>query len=72
MAAYRRVYDSRHLQADCSEPDQLRNPMLGKWVLATFTLFFYMIVITVQLTANHSTNINAFSFFNLPTFLMFL
>jgi len=26
MAAYRRLYDSRHLQADCQEPDQLRNP----------------------------------------------
>ena len=29
MAAYRRVYDSRHLQ------DQLRNPMLGNRVWAT-------------------------------------
>ena len=31
MAAYRRVYDSRHLQAD-----QLRNPALGNRVWATF------------------------------------
>jgi len=37
MAAYRRVYDSRHLQADCQEPDQFRNPTLGNWVWATFT-----------------------------------
>jgi len=37
MAAYRRVYDSRHLQADCQ--DQLPNPMLGKRVWATFTFF---------------------------------
>ena len=34
MAAYRRVYDSRHLQADCQEP--LRNLMLGNRVWATF------------------------------------
>ena len=25
MAAYRWFYDSRHLQADCQEPDHLRN-----------------------------------------------
>ena len=31
MAAYRRVYDSHHLQAD-----QLRNPTLGSRVWATF------------------------------------
>ena len=37
MAAYRRVYDSRHLQADCKEPDQLRTPTLGNGVWATFT-----------------------------------
>jgi len=28
MAAYRQVYDSRHLQVDCQEPDQLRDPTL--------------------------------------------
>jgi len=32
MAAYSRVYDSRHLQADCQE----WNPMLGSRVWATF------------------------------------
>ena len=38
MAAYRRVYDSRHLQADCQEPrDQPRNHTLGNRVWATFT-----------------------------------
>jgi len=37
MAAYRRVYDSRHLQANCQEPGHLRNPMLGNRVWATFT-----------------------------------
>ena len=42
MAAYRRVYDSRHLQADCQVPDQLWNPTLGNRVWATFT--FYLCV----------------------------
>ena len=40
MAAYRRVYDSRHLQADCKlakNRHQLRNPTLGIRVRATFT-----------------------------------
>ena len=53
MAAYRRVYDSRRLQADCQEPEsapepyarqssidywnQLRNPTLGSRVWTTFT-----------------------------------
>ena len=40
MAAYRRVYDSRHLQADCQEPGSARNPTLGNRVSATF-MFFY-------------------------------
>ena len=39
MTAYGRVYDSRHLQADCKEPDQLRNPSIGNRVWATFTFF---------------------------------
>ena len=35
MAAYRRVYDSRRLQADCQANwDQLRNPTLGNRVWA--------------------------------------
>jgi len=36
MAAYSRVYDTRHLQADCQERDQLRNATLGNRVWATF------------------------------------
>ena len=39
MAAYRRVYDSRHLQADCKNRDQLLNPTLNNRVSATFTFF---------------------------------
>jgi len=45
LAAYRRVYDSRHLQADCQERDQLGNPTLGNRVWATFTFLPYEIVI---------------------------
>ena len=36
MAAYRRVYDSHHLQADCQEPGSARNPTLGNGVWAAF------------------------------------
>jgi len=39
MAGYRRVYDLRHLQADCKNWDQLRNPMFGNQGWATFTFF---------------------------------
>jgi len=39
MAAYHWVYDSRHLQADCQNRDQIRNPMLGSRVWATFTFY---------------------------------
>ena len=42
MAAYRRVYDSRNMQADCQEPDQLRYPTLGNRVWATFTFYLYV------------------------------
>jgi len=36
MAAYRRVYDLRHLQADCLEPGSAPEPYAGKRVWATF------------------------------------
>jgi len=40
MAAYRRVYDSHHLQADCQEPGSAAEPCtLGNRVWATFTFF---------------------------------
>ena len=39
MAAYRRVYDSRHLQADCQEPGSAPNPMLSNRAWATFTFY---------------------------------
>jgi len=40
MAAYHRVYDSRHLQADCQEPGSAPEPYaLGNRVWATFAFF---------------------------------
>ena len=36
MAACRRVYDLRHLQADCQEPGSAPEPYAGKRVWATF------------------------------------
>jgi len=46
MAAYRRVYDSRHLHADCQEPGSAPNPTLGSRVWATFT-FLHAVLETV-------------------------
>jgi len=41
VAAYRRVYDSLHLQADCHEPGSAPEPYtLGNRVRATFTFTF--------------------------------
>ena len=39
MAAYRQVYDSRHLQADCQEPGSDPEPYARNRVWATFTFF---------------------------------
>ena len=45
MAAYRQVYDSRHLQADCiKNRDQLRNPTLGNRVWALFTFYLFCLL----------------------------
>jgi len=47
MAAYYRVYDSRHLlPRTAKNRDQLRNPTLGNRVWATFTFLvsFYTLV----------------------------
>ena len=40
MAAYRRVYDSYHLEADCQERDHLQNPALGNrvWAMKLFAV----------------------------------
>ena len=48
MATYRRVYDSRDLQADCQEPGSAPEyPTLGNRVWATFSFLVY-----VQVTAS--------------------
>ena len=39
MAAYRRVHDSRHLQADCQEPGSAPEPTLSNRVWASFTYY---------------------------------
>jgi len=39
MAVYRRVYDSRHLQADCQEPGSAPGPTLGNRVWATLPFY---------------------------------
>jgi len=39
MAAYRRVYDSRHLQADCQEPGSAPEPYALQSNMATFTFY---------------------------------
>ena len=39
MAAYRRVYDSRHRQADCQEPGSAPDPTLGNRVRATCKVY---------------------------------
>ena len=43
MAAYRRVYDLRHLQADCQKPGSAPE-RLGNRVSATFTFFYPRLV----------------------------
>jgi len=47
MAAYRRVYDSRHLQADCQEPGSaLANRV---WATFTFIVLVFMFLMIRQL-----------------------
>ena len=54
MAAYCRVYDSRHLQATAKNRDQLRNPTLGNRVWATFTF-----LMTLNNSAYHTYALEA-------------
>jgi len=39
MAAYRRVYDSRHLQADCQEPGSAPEPYAWQWIMGYLYFF---------------------------------
>ena len=44
MAAYRQVYDSRHLQTDYQEPGSAPEPYVGNGVWATFTFYHFVTV----------------------------
>jgi len=58
MAAYYRVYDSRHLlPRTAKNRDQLRNPTLGNRVWATFT--FLVSFYTLHGQADFSTDLRA-------------
>jgi len=39
MAAYRRVFDSRHLQADCQEPGSAPEPYGRQWSIGYLYIF---------------------------------
>jgi len=41
LAAYRLVYDSRHLQADCQEPGSAPEPYAGQSSMGYFYLYLY-------------------------------
>ena len=47
MAAYRRVYDSRHLQADCQGPGSAPEPYALQSSMGTIN-FFYSPIMTAQ------------------------
>jgi len=51
MTAYRRVYDSHHLQVTAKNWDQLRNPTLVNRVRSTFTFTFLSASVRVQVDA---------------------
>jgi len=42
MAVYRRVYDSRHLQADCKEPGSVPEPYARQSSMGYLTFTFYV------------------------------
>ena len=57
MADYRRVYDSRHLQADCKEPGSSPEPYtLGNRVWATPFTFFTLTFNCLYLKDNKNQN----------------
>jgi len=54
MAAYRRVYDSRHLQADCQVPGSAPEPYtLGNRVWAAFYLLLSLRREQYKICANY-------------------
>ena len=51
MAAYRRVYDSRHLQADCQEPGSAPLDADGSWIEHTAIFCLCRAVVFLYLTS---------------------
>ena len=49
MAAYRRVYDSRHLQADCQEPGSAPEPYARQSSMSYLYLFYCGCVVCQEL-----------------------
>jgi len=47
MAAYRRVYDSHHLQADCLEPRSAREPY-ARQSSVVVTFIFYLGLVSIR------------------------
>jgi len=59
MAAYRRVYDVSHLQADCQEPGSAPEPSVIEYGAAGYLyLFIYGIYLSNVFTGNN-TRLNA-------------
>ena len=48
MAAYRRVYDSRHLQADCKEPGSAAEDYA--WQSSIGYLYLYLLRLGLEVT----------------------
>ena len=48
MAAYRRVYDSRHLQADCQEPGSAPEPYARQSSMGFFYRFIRCFTVPVS------------------------
>ena len=57
MAAYRRVYDSRHLQADCQEPGSAPEPY-ARYSSMGYLYFFTTTRLTLLEQSNKDDNIN--------------
>jgi len=57
MAAYRRVYDSRHLQADCQEPGSAPEPYTRLSSMGYLYLFYNGVNVYELMLCSHSINL---------------
>ena len=55
MAAYRRVYDSRHLQADCQEPGSALEPYARYSSMGYFYLFYVFLKLFTAILVRSDT-----------------